>query len=63
MKEIVIGVVGGIIALCETFQVFILADLRDRIVRLENKFIDLAWNGEERRKRSTPQGEVKTGDY
>lgn len=59
--EILAGVIGGILALVETLQLFVLSDLRDRIGRLENHFIDHGWNGEERR-RSPHTKEVRTGD-
>lgn len=57
--EILAGVIGGILALVETLQLFVLSDLRDRISRIEGHFIDQAWNGQERRR---SMKEVKTGD-
>ena len=57
--EILAGVIGGILALLEAMQLFILSDLRDRLVRLENHVLNQSWTGEERRRGVK---EVKTGD-
>jgi hypothetical protein len=57
--EILGGVIGGILALVETLQLFVLSDLRDRISRIENHFLDKGWTGEERRRTAI---EVRTGD-
>jgi hypothetical protein len=41
--EIVLAVIGGIMAITQALAFFILTDLRERIMRLEDKYLRKGW--------------------